>query len=50
MMGSTRDFNLVSGYKANVVALDKMAKTLKIPVLITSSNVRWKNGDTLCRN
>ncbi|MCW2475685.1 isochorismatase family protein [Candidatus Symbiopectobacterium sp. NZEC151] len=47
LMASTRDFNQASGYKANVVALAEMAKALKIPVLITSSNAQWQNGDTL---
>jgi nicotinamidase-related amidase len=47
LMASTRDFNQAAGYKANVVALAQMAKALKIPVLVTSSNAQWQNGDTL---
>lgn len=47
LMASTRDFQQGSGYKANVVALAQMAKALSIPVLLTSSNAQWQNGDTL---
>ncbi|MES2401155.1 MAG: isochorismatase family protein [Pseudomonadota bacterium] len=47
LMASTRDFAQASGYKANVVALAQMAKALKIPVLLTSSNAQWQNGDLL---
>lgn len=46
-MASTRDFQQGAGYKANVVALAQMAKALNIPVLLTSSNAQWQNGDTL---
>lgn len=47
LMASVRDFQQASGYKANVVALAQMAKALNIPVLVTSSNAQWQNGDTL---
>lgn len=47
LMASTRDFAQASGYKANVVALAQMAKALKIPVLLSSSNAQWQNGDLL---
>ncbi|PAS96251.1 MAG: isochorismatase [Candidatus Dactylopiibacterium carminicum] len=47
LMASTRDFQQGSGYKSNVVSLAQMAKALDIPVLITSSNAQWQNGDTL---
>lgn len=47
LMASTRDFMQASGYKTNVVSLAQMAKALKIPVLVTSSNAQWQNGDTL---
>lgn len=47
LMASTRDFQQGSGYKGNVVALALMAKALKIPVLVSSSNAQWQNGDTL---
>lgn len=49
-MVSTRDFNQASGYKANVVALAEMAKALKIPVLITSSNAQWRHAAGTERN
>lgn len=47
LMASTRDFAQASGYKANVVSLAQMAKALKIPVLLSSSNAQWQNGDLL---
>ncbi|HEY9211735.1 MAG TPA: alpha/beta fold hydrolase [Ancylobacter sp.] len=47
LMASVRDFAQASGYKANVVALAQMAKALKIPVLLTTSNAQWQNGDLL---
>lgn len=47
LMASVRDFQQASGYKGNVVALAQMAKALNMPVLITSSNAQWQNGDTL---
>lgn len=47
LMASTRDFAQGSGYKSNVVSLGKMAKALDIPVLITTSNAQWQNGDLL---
>jgi len=47
LMASVRDFDMAAGYKANVVALAKMAKALDIPVLLTSSNAQWQNGDLL---
>lgn len=47
LMASVRDFQQASGYKNNVIALAQMAKALDIPVLITSSNAQWQNGDTL---
>mgnify|MGYP003577226064 CR=1 FL=1 len=47
LMASTRDFAQASGYKSNVVSLAKMAKALDIPVLLTSSNAQWQNGDVL---
>jgi nicotinamidase-related amidase len=47
LMASTRDFTQGSGYKSNVVSLGKMAKALDIPVLITTSNAQWQNGDLL---
>jgi nicotinamidase-related amidase len=47
LMASVRDFQQASGYKSNVVSLAKMAKALDIPVLLTTSNAQWQNGDLL---
>lgn len=47
LMGSVRDFAQAAGYKANVVSLAQMAKALDIPVLLTTSNAQWQNGDIL---
>lgn len=47
LMASVRDFAQGSGYKSNVVSLAKMAKALDIPVLLTTSNAQWQNGDIL---
>ncbi len=47
LMASTRDFGQASGYRGNVVALAQMAKALGIPVLLTTSNAQWQNGDIL---
>jgi nicotinamidase-related amidase len=47
LMASVRDFSQASGYKSNVLSLAKMAKALDIPVLLTTSNAQWQNGDIL---
>lgn len=47
LMAGVRDFSSLAEYKSNVIGLGKIAKALKIPVLITSSNAQWQNGDTL---
>ena len=47
LMASVRDFQQASGYKSNVVSLAKMATALDIPVLLTTSNAQWQNGDIL---
>ncbi len=47
LMASVRDFQQAAGYKSNVVSLAKMAKALDIPVLLTTSNAQWQNGDIL---
>jgi nicotinamidase-related amidase len=47
LMVGVRDFPSLATYKANVIALGKMAKALEIPVLLSSSNAQWQNGDTL---
>lgn len=47
LMASTRDTTSAAELKSNVVGLARTAKALKIPVLISSSNAQWQNGDTL---
>lgn len=47
LMVGVRDVSSLAEYKSNVVGLARTAKALKIPVLITSSNAQWQNGDTL---
>lgn len=47
LMAGVRDFSSLAEYKSNVVGLARVVKALKIPVLITSSNAQWQNGDTL---
>jgi nicotinamidase-related amidase len=47
LMASVRDFQQAAGYKSNVVSLAKMANALDIPVLLTTSNAQWQNGDML---
>lgn len=47
LMAGVRDFSSLAEYKNNVVALARIAKAMNAPVLITSSNAQWQNGDTL---
>lgn len=47
LMVGVRDHPTLATFKANVIALAKMAKALDIPVLLSSSNAQWQNGDTL---
>lgn len=47
LMAGVRDFTSIAEYKSNVVGLARVAKALEMPVLITSSNAQWQNGDTL---
>jgi nicotinamidase-related amidase len=47
LMAGIRDFNSLSEYKNNVVGLAKMADALEIPVMLTTSNAQWQNGDIL---
>lgn len=47
LMASTRDTTTAAELKSNVVGLARVAKALELPVLITSSNAQWQNGDTL---
>lgn len=47
LMTGVRDFGSLAEYRSNVVGLARTAKALKMPVLISSSNAQWQNGDTL---
>lgn len=47
LMAGVRDFTSLAEYKSNIVGLARIAKALKMPVLISSSNAQWQNGDTL---
>jgi len=47
LMAGVRDFSSLAEYRSNIVGLAQVAKALKIPVLISSSNAQWQNGDTL---
>jgi nicotinamidase-related amidase len=47
LMSGVRDFQSLAEYKNNVVALAQFAKAFKIPVLLTTSNAQWQNGDLL---
>ena len=47
LMAGIRDFTSLSEYKNNVVGLAKIADALDIPVLLTTSNAQWQNGDML---
>jgi nicotinamidase-related amidase len=47
LMAGVRDFTSLAEYRSNVVGLARVARALKIPTLVTSSNAQWQNGDTL---
>jgi len=47
LMAGIRDFTSLSEYRNNVVGLAKIADALDIPVLMTTSNAQWQNGDIL---
>jgi nicotinamidase-related amidase len=47
LMAGVRDFSSLAEYKNNVIGLAKTAKALNIPVLLTTSNAQWQNGDLL---
>lgn len=47
LMAGARDVSSLAELKSNIMGLAKVAKALKIPTLITSSNAQWQNGDTL---
>lgn len=47
LMAGVRDFSSLAEYRSNIVGLARTAKALKIPVMVSSSNAQWQNGDTL---
>lgn len=47
LMAGVRDFTSLAEYRSNVVGLARVAKAMKMPVLLSSSNAQWQNGDTL---
>ena len=47
LMAGMRDFSSLAELKSNVIGLAMVARAMKIPVLISSSNAQWQNGDTL---
>lgn len=47
LMAGVRDMSSQAEYRSNVVGLARTAKALTWPLLISSSNAQWQNGDTL---
>ena len=47
LISGIRDVGSLAEYKSNVVGLAKITRALNIPVLLTSSNAQWQNGDLL---
>jgi nicotinamidase-related amidase len=47
LMAGIRDFASLAEYRSNIVGIARVAVALKLPVLISSSNAQWQNGDTL---
>lgn len=47
LFASVRDPQGLSQLKGNAIALAKTAKVLNIPVMITTSNAQWQNGDLI---
>jgi hypothetical protein len=47
LMSSTRDTSTAAEIKSNAVGLARITKALELPVMISSSNAQWQNGDTL---
>ena len=47
LMLGMRDTASLAELRGNVVGLARTAKALDIPVLVTSSNAQWQNGDNL---
>lgn len=47
LLAGMRDTTSLAELKSNIVGLARMTKALDLPVLITSSNAQWQNGDNL---
>lgn len=47
LLAGTRDTLSLAELKSNIIGLAKVGRALKLPVLISSSNAQWQNGDTL---
>lgn len=47
LMAGVRDFTSLAEYKNNVTGLAKTARALNIPIMLTTSNAQWQNGDIL---
>jgi nicotinamidase-related amidase len=47
LLAGMRDTTSLAELKSNVVGLARTAKALGLPVLISSSNAQWQNGDNL---
>ncbi|QAY62476.1 isochorismatase family protein [Xylanimonas allomyrinae] len=47
LLASTRDTSTAAELKSNILGLGRTARALGLPVLITSSNAQWHNGDIL---
>lgn len=47
LMSGVQDYTSLAEYKNNVLALAKMAKAFDIPVVLTTSNAQWQNGELL---
>lgn len=47
LLAGMRDTASLAELKSNIVGLARTAKALDLPVLVTSSNAQWQNGDTL---
>ena len=47
LLAGMRDTSSLAELKSNITGLARVAKALALPVLLTSSNAQWQNGDTL---
>ncbi len=47
LLAGARDTTSLAELKGNIVGLARIAKALQLPVLVSSSNAQWQNGDTL---